>query len=74
MEHPAPGRAVSRQVLDTVERCLDLYLLGAQDDRPYEADLKGYGRVFPHPFEDASNKLFYTKLLVSPVGDQLTET
>lgn len=47
------------------------YLLGTQDDRPYEADLKGYGRVFPHPFGDASNKLFYTKLMVSPVGDQL---
>jgi len=47
------------------------YLLGAQDDRPYEVDLKGYGRVFPHPFAEADNALFATKLLVSPVGDQL---
>ena len=47
------------------------YLLGAQDDRPYEVDLKGYGRVFPHPFAEADNTLFATKLLVSPVGDQL---
>jgi predicted AlkP superfamily pyrophosphatase or phosphodiesterase len=47
------------------------YLLGAQDDRPYEVDLRGYGRVFPHPFGKTSDKLFYTRLLISPVGDQL---
>jgi len=47
------------------------YLLGAQDDRPYEVDLRGYGRVFPHPFGEADDKLFYTRLLVSPVGNQL---
>ena len=47
------------------------YLLGAQDDRAYEVDLRGYGRTFPHPFGSADNKLFYSKLLVSPVGDQL---
>jgi len=48
------------------------YLLAAQDDRPYEIDLRGYGRVFPHPFGKADNKLFYTRLLVSPMGDRLT--
>ncbi len=48
------------------------YLLAAQDDRPYEADLKGYGRVFPHPFGQADDKLFYTRILVSPIGDKLT--
>ncbi len=47
------------------------YLLAAQDDRPYEVDLRGYGRVFPHPFGVAGDKLFYTRLLVSPVGNQL---
>ena len=47
------------------------YLLADQDDRPYEADLKGYGRVFPHPFGQADDKRFYTRILVSPVGDQL---
>jgi len=47
------------------------YLLAAQDDRPYEADLRGYGRVFPHPFGQADDKLLYTRILVSPVGDQL---
>jgi predicted AlkP superfamily pyrophosphatase or phosphodiesterase len=48
------------------------YLLAAGDDRPYEADLNGYGRVFPHPFGQTDDKLFYTRLVVSPVGDQLT--
>lgn len=48
------------------------YLLGAQDDRAYEADLRGYGRVFPHPFGQADDKLFYTRILVSPIGDKLT--
>lgn len=48
------------------------YLLADQDDRPYETDLKGYGRTFPHPFGKADSKLFPTLLFVSPVGDQLT--
>ena len=48
------------------------YLLATQDDRPYESDLRGYGRVFPHPFAHADDKLFYTRILVSPIGDQLT--
>jgi predicted AlkP superfamily pyrophosphatase or phosphodiesterase len=34
-------------------------------------DLKGYGRTFPHRFGEAGNKLLYTQLLASPVGDQL---
>jgi len=48
------------------------YLLAAQDDRPYEVDLKGYGRIFPHPFGDLEDPLFFTRIIVSPVGDQLT--
>jgi predicted AlkP superfamily pyrophosphatase or phosphodiesterase len=48
------------------------YLLGAHDDRPYETDLKGYGRTFPHPFGSADGKTFNTRLLFSPVGDKLT--
>jgi predicted AlkP superfamily pyrophosphatase or phosphodiesterase len=47
------------------------YLLADQDDRPYEADLKGYGRTFPHRFGGAGNKLLFTQLAVSPVGDEL---
>ncbi len=48
------------------------YLLAAQDDRPYEVDLKGFGRVFPHAFGQADDKIFYTRILVSPVVDRLT--
>lgn len=48
------------------------YLLGHQDDREYETDLRGYGRVFPHEFGAADNPLLYTQLVVSPVGDRLT--
>ena len=47
------------------------YLLAEQDDRSYETDLKGYGRVFPHPFGNIDDKLFLTRLLVSPLGDKL---
>ena len=47
------------------------YLLAGQDNRPYEADLKGYGRTFPHRFGEADNKLFFTQLAASPIGDQL---
>ena len=48
------------------------YLLGDRDDRPYEVDLKGYGRTFPHAFGSAEHPLFATRLVVSPVGDRLT--
>jgi predicted AlkP superfamily pyrophosphatase or phosphodiesterase len=47
------------------------YLLADQDDRPYEMDLKGYGRTFPHRFGEAGNKLLFTQLMASPIGDRL---
>ena len=49
----------------------DTYLLAHQDDRPYETDLRGYGRVFPHQFGDVDDKLLYTQVITSPQGDQL---
>jgi len=48
------------------------YLFGKADDREWETDLAGYGRVFPHPFGAADGKYFTTLLTVSPVGDDLT--
>jgi hypothetical protein len=51
---------------------ISTYLLGEQDERPYEADLEGYGRTFPHPFGNPDDGLFYTRLFVSRVGDELT--
>ncbi len=47
------------------------YLLAGQDDRPYETDLRGFGRTFPHRFGEAGNKLLYTQIVASPAGDAL---
>jgi len=49
------------------------YRYGAEDDRPFENphDL-GFGRVFPHPFGEATSKYFYTLLMASPAVDRLT--
>jgi predicted AlkP superfamily pyrophosphatase or phosphodiesterase len=47
------------------------YLLAHQDDRAYETDLRGFGRTFPHRFGARGNKLLYTQLVASPIGDQL---
>jgi predicted AlkP superfamily pyrophosphatase or phosphodiesterase len=48
------------------------YLFGASDDQPWELNLPGYGRAFPHPYGKADGKLFATLLTFSPVGDELT--
>jgi len=48
------------------------YVYGETDDRPYETDMPGYGRVFPHPYGKKDNKLYYTLLTLSPAGDDLT--
>lgn len=48
------------------------YLFGAVDDKPWETDYAGYGRVFPHPFGTADSKYYTTLLTMSPVGDELT--
>lgn len=42
------------------------------DDMPYETNLPGFGRVFPHPYGPADGKLFTTLLTTSPAGDELT--
>jgi predicted AlkP superfamily pyrophosphatase or phosphodiesterase len=48
------------------------YIMGHRDDRPYETDLNGFGRVFPHRYGDVDDKLLFTQVLVSPAGDKLT--
>lgn len=48
------------------------YLFGAADDRDYETDLAGFGRVYPHAYGEADDKYFNTKLTPSPAGDELT--
>jgi hypothetical protein len=47
------------------------YVHGQMDDRPYEADLKPLGRVFPHAL-GGDTKYFYLLLTLTPVGDYLT--
>jgi predicted AlkP superfamily pyrophosphatase or phosphodiesterase len=48
------------------------YMFGDADDREYETDLAGFGRVFPHAYGEADDKYFTTKLTLSPAGDELT--
>jgi hypothetical protein len=49
-----------------------MYLFGEADDRDYEADLAGFGRIFPHAYGQADDRYFTTKLTLSPAGDELT--
>lgn len=48
------------------------YLFGDADDRPWETEMPGYGRVFPHAYGPATGKYFTTFLTLSPAGDELT--
>jgi len=48
------------------------YTFGEADDRPWETDLAGFGRAFPHPFGARDGKYFPTLLTISPAGDELT--
>ena len=48
------------------------YLFGDADDKPWETDLAGYGRLFPHPYGSDKGKYFNTRLTLSPAGDDLT--
>ncbi|MDH3809546.1 MAG: alkaline phosphatase family protein, partial [Desulfuromonadales bacterium] len=47
------------------------YVHGHMDNRPYEADLKPLGRVFPHSL-GGDSKYFYLFLTLTPIGDMLT--
>jgi predicted AlkP superfamily pyrophosphatase or phosphodiesterase len=48
------------------------YLFGDRDNKFYETDFPGYGRVFPHPYGAADDKYFTTRLTLGPAGDELT--
>jgi len=49
----------------------DSYLFGASDDREWEADVAGFGRVFPHSYGNGESPYFTTWLTLSPAGDEL---
>ena len=48
------------------------YLFGGKDDQPWETDIAGFGRVFPHPYGPGDGGYFTTLLTLSPAGDELT--
>jgi predicted AlkP superfamily pyrophosphatase or phosphodiesterase len=50
----------------------DSYLFGDSDDREWETDVGGFGRVFPHNYGDGTSPYFTTFLTLSPAGDELT--
>ena len=47
------------------------YLFGDTDDRAWETDVAGFGRVFPHSYGDGTSRYFTTWLTLSPAGDKL---
>ena len=49
----------------------DSYLFGDSDDREWETDVAGFGRVFPHSFGDGTSPYFTTWLTLSPAGDRM---
>ncbi len=50
---------------------LDTYLFKDSDDRPWETDVAGFGRTFPHPYGASSSKYYSTLLTLSPPGDEI---
>ena len=49
----------------------DSYQFGDTDDREWEADVGGFGRVFPHEYGDGTSPYYTTLLTLSPAGDEL---
>jgi len=47
------------------------YLFAESDDREWETDVAGFGRVFPHSYGDGTSRYFTTWLTLSPAGDKL---
>jgi predicted AlkP superfamily pyrophosphatase or phosphodiesterase len=66
-----PASAYSGKSWELLHRSSQ-YMFGDADDREYETDLAGFGRVFPHAYGEASDKYYTTKLTLSPAGDDLT--
>jgi len=48
------------------------YLSGDADDKPWEMDIAGFGRTFPHRYGAADGKHLNNFLTFSPAGDELT--
>jgi predicted AlkP superfamily pyrophosphatase or phosphodiesterase len=68
------GRQLPRRYADTSWKLLNdqgTYLFGDSDDREWETDVAGFGRIFPHDYGDGSSPYFTTWLTLSPAGDEL---
>ncbi|NRB17441.1 MAG: alkaline phosphatase family protein [Rhodobacteraceae bacterium] len=48
------------------------YAFADRDDQPWEVELPGFGRIFPHDWGPADSKYFTTFLTLSPAGDAIT--
>jgi predicted AlkP superfamily pyrophosphatase or phosphodiesterase len=48
------------------------YLFKDSDNRPWETDLAGFGRTFPHAYAASDSKYYTTQITTSPAGDELT--
>jgi len=48
------------------------YMFKDQDDQPWEMDVAGFGRTFPHKYGPADSKYLGNFLIFSPAGDDLT--
>ncbi|MEP5092217.1 MAG: alkaline phosphatase family protein [Paracoccaceae bacterium] len=50
----------------------ETYSFSDRDDQPWETEMPGFGRVFPHNWGPADSKYFTTFLTLSPAGDEIT--
>ncbi len=50
----------------------DTYLFANDDDMPWEMDMLGFGRTFPHSYGSTKDKYYTNYLTFSPAGDELT--
>ncbi|MCF6171210.1 MAG: alkaline phosphatase family protein [Bacteroidales bacterium] len=48
------------------------YLYGKEDDQPWEMDMAGFGRTFPHEYGPADGAYYGSYLTFSPAGDEIT--
>ncbi len=50
----------------------ETYQFGTRDDQPWETEIPGFGRTFPHPYGPADGNGYTTLLTLSPAGDEIT--
>ncbi len=72
LEHNA-GRPAERFAGSswTLLHDIETYDFADADDQPWETDVAGFGRTFPHSFGDGTSRYFTTWLTLSPAGDRL---